>query len=129
MLDRVFNRRDYDLALMALDSGDIDPNSQMNVWRTGGTLHLWNLSGQAHQPWEEEVDELMSRQMVTLGHAQRKSFYDRVQKILVDQVPVICLVSPHVLLAATQRLGNFQPSILRPNALWNADSLYFRQGR
>jgi hypothetical protein len=42
-------------------------------------------------------------------------------------LPVICIVSPHVLAGASERVGNFRPSILRPYGLWNADELYLRR--
>jgi peptide/nickel transport system substrate-binding protein len=129
MLDRVFNRIDYEAALMAVDSGDVDPNSQMNVWSSGGGMHLWNLSGKPQQRWEEDIDRLMKRQMTTLNRAERKNIYDRVQQLITEHLPMVFLVSPHVLVGASDRLGNFQPSILRPNALWNAESLYFREAR
>jgi peptide/nickel transport system substrate-binding protein len=129
MQDRVFNRLDYDAALMALDSGDVDPNSEINVWRSGGKLHLWNLSGKAQTDWEQEIDDLMKRQMTALDQRERKRLYDRVQQLTAEHLPFICLISPHVLAGASDNLGNFQPSIVRPNALWNAESLYFREGR
>jgi peptide/nickel transport system substrate-binding protein len=129
MLDRVFNRREYDAAVMAIDSADLDPNSEMNVWLSGGSMHLWNLSGKARAGWEQEIDQLMRRQMTMPDRRQRKSAYDRVQQLAFHNLPFICLTSPHVLVGASASLGNFEPSILRPNALWNAESLYFRESR
>ena len=125
MLDRVLNLRDYDAALMALDSTDVDPNAAINVLSVKGSLHLWNLSGTAQYEWEEEVDGLMTRQMTVVDPAARKRLYDRVQYLMAEHMPLIFLSSPHVLIAASDRLGNFQPSILKPNTLWNADSLFF----
>jgi peptide/nickel transport system substrate-binding protein len=127
MLDRVFNRLDYDAAVMALVSGDGDPNSEMNIWLSDGSLHLWNLGGAA-TPWEKEIDGLMRRQMFTSPASERKRLYDRVQELIAENLPVICIASPHVLVGASERLGNFQPARLRHYALWNADELYFRTG-
>lgn len=124
MLDRVFNRLDYDAAVMAVDGSDVDPNSQTNVWLLGGSMHLWNLSGKAETLWEEEMDRLMRRQMLVSDRTERKVLYDRVQQLASEHLPFICLTSPHVLVGAAARLNNLQPSILRPNALWNAESLY-----
>jgi peptide/nickel transport system substrate-binding protein len=129
MLDRVVNRLDYDAAMMAVDGGDPDPNSQMSVWLSGGSMHFWNLSGKSQYSWEDEIDQLMRRQMVTLDVRERKNIYDRVQELVAEYLPVICISSPHVLVGASDRLGNFHPSILRPHALWNAEILYFRQGQ
>jgi peptide/nickel transport system substrate-binding protein len=127
MLDRIFNRLDYDAALMALDSSDVDPNSEMNVWLAGGSLHLWNLNGTAQNSWEEEIDRLMRSQMTVLDRSERKRMYDRVQQLVAEHLPFICLASPHVLVGASDRLGNLHPSILSPYALWNSESLHFRE--
>jgi peptide/nickel transport system substrate-binding protein len=127
MLDRIFNRVDYDAAVMSVDSGDADPNSEMNVWVSGGNMHLWNLNGKPQTSWEEDIDRLMRRQMITLDLQERKRIYDRVQQLVAEHLPVIFLASPHVLVGASAQLGNFEPSILRPNALWNAEALYFRE--
>jgi peptide/nickel transport system substrate-binding protein len=129
MLDRVFQRADYDAAVMAIESGDADPNSEMNVWLSSGGMHVWNLSGHANAPWEEEIDRLMRLQMITLDAKARHSLYDRVQELVAAEAPVIFLVSPSVLAGASKRLRNFSPSILRPHALWNAESLYFHGER
>ena len=128
MLDRVFNRLDYDAAVMAVHSGDVDPNSEMNVWLSGGGMHLWNMSGKPQNPWEKEIDRLMRRQLVTMDRGERRKIYDLVQQLVAEHLPFIFLASPHVLVGASERLGNFHPSILRPNALWNVESLYFREG-
>ena len=124
LVDHVFNTRDYDAAVMTLGSGDTDPNSEMNVWTVNGDLHLWNLGGRDSEPWETEIDGLMRKQMVCLSFQGRKRLYDRVQYLVATELPVICMVSPHVLVAASRRVRNLRPSILRPYALWNADELY-----
>src|SRR5439155_6070470 len=43
MLDRVFQTHDYEAAVMGLGGGDVDPNSQINVWLSSGDDHLWDL--------------------------------------------------------------------------------------
>ena len=70
------------------------------------------------------MDGLMRQQLVELDHAKRKRLYDRVQEIVAEKLPVICLVSPNILVAATNRVGNFRPGILVPYALWNIEQLY-----
>jgi peptide/nickel transport system substrate-binding protein len=72
------------------------------------------------------MDRLMQQQLVTLDYAKRKTLYDRVQEIVAQDLPVICLVSPNILVGASNRIGNFQPAILDPYTLWNIDELYIR---
>jgi ABC-type transport system substrate-binding protein len=126
VLDRIFQGHDYDAAVMSLASGDADPNSEMNVWLSGGPTHLWHL-GQTEPatPWEKEIDDLMRRQLVTLDPRERKRLYDRVQAVAAEQLPLIPLVSPNVLVGARAGLANFRPAILDPYVLWNVDELYW----
>jgi peptide/nickel transport system substrate-binding protein len=126
MVDRLLNSYDYEAAIMGIVSGDADPTSEMNVWDSDGETHLWDLSGKPATPWEAEMDKLMREQEVTLDYAKRKRLYDRVQEIVAQDLPVICVVSPDILVAAKNRVGNFQPAILDPYALWNVDELYVR---
>jgi peptide/nickel transport system substrate-binding protein len=128
LLDRVFQSHDYEAAVMALGSGDVDPNGEMNVWLSSGPTHLWH-PGQA-QPataWEREIDDLMRRQLVTRDPQERKRLYDRVQALVAETLPLIPLVSPNVLVATREGLGNFRPAILDHHVLWNADELFWRR--
>jgi len=125
MVDRLQNSYNYEAAIMGLVSGDADPTSEMNVWLSSGETHLWhpNQEKPATQ-WESEMDQLMQQQLVTMDYAKRKRLYDRVQEIVADDLPVICLVSPDILVGAANRVGNFRPAILVPYALWNVEQLY-----
>lgn len=124
VLDRIFNTFEYEAAINGLASGDVDPNSDMNVWRITGATHLWNLSQKEQAPWEGEMDRLMVQQLGTLDYKRRKRIYGRVQQIVAQNLPLVCLVSPNVLVAAHHRVGNFRPAILESYTLWNADELY-----
>ena len=123
-VDRIFQTRDYDAALLALGGGDVDPNPQMSFLLTGGGLHVWCLEEEASiPPWQAEIDRLMREQLTALGHEHRKRLYDRVQEIVAEYRPFISLVSPHILVGADRRLRNFRPGILPPYTLWNAEEL------
>lgn len=127
MVDRLLNSHDYEAALMGLASGDADPTAEMNVWMSNGDTHLWHPNeSKPATLWEAEIDRLMQQQLVTLDYAKRKIIYDRVQEIIAENLPVICLVSPNILVGASDRVGNFQPAILDPYTLWNIDDLYVR---
>lgn len=128
MLDRVLNTRRFDTCLMGLGGGDADPNPEMNVWLSSGAMHLWNPNqAQPATAWEAEIDTLMRKQMVTLDYAARRKMYDRVQQIVAAQLPMIFLVSPHVVVAQNGNVGNFHPAILDHQTLWNADELYLNR--
>jgi peptide/nickel transport system substrate-binding protein len=127
LLDRVMNTHRYDACVLSLGGGDADPNSEMNVWLSSGGTHLWNPGQKSPAtPWEAEIDDLMRRQEVTMNHAERKRLFDRVQEIEAAELPIISLASPDLLVAARRDVGNFRPSLLDPNTLWNADRLFLR---
>jgi len=127
MVDRLQNSYNYEAAMMGLVSGDADPTSEMNVWLSSGETHLWHPNqDKPATPWESEMDQLMQEQLITLDYAKRKRLYDRVQEIVAEDLPVICLVSPNILVGASNRVGNFRPGILVPYALWNVEQLYIQ---
>jgi peptide/nickel transport system substrate-binding protein len=127
MLDRLFNSRDYDAAVLGLGGGDADPTAEMNVWLSSGGTHIWNL-GQSRPatPWEAEIDDLMRRQLTATRYNTRKKLYDRVQEIVAERLPIICIASPHVLVGAKNGLGNFRPAVLDHHTLWNVEEIYWR---
>ncbi|HXO87596.1 MAG TPA: ABC transporter substrate-binding protein [Candidatus Acidoferrales bacterium] len=130
MVDRLLTSYDYEAAIMGLVSGDADPTSEMNVWMSNGDTHLWHPSQtKPATPWESEMDHLMEQQQVTLDSSKRKRLYDRVQEIVAEDLPVICLVGPDILVGASDRVGNLQPAIMDPYTLWNIDQLYIKQSR
>jgi peptide/nickel transport system substrate-binding protein len=127
LLDRVQQTRDYEAALLSLANGDADPNPDMAVWLSSGGLHLWNPEQKTPATtWEAEIDGLMRRQMVTLKYAGRKRMFDRVQAIIMENLPLIPLVSPSILVGARKELANFRPALMDHYVLWNIDELYWR---
>jgi peptide/nickel transport system substrate-binding protein len=127
MLDRLLQTYDYDAAIMGLGGGDADPNPEVNVWSTSGTMHLWHLGqASAAQDWERELDGLMQQQMITIDYRQRKKLYDRAQLLIAENLPFIFLATPNVLTAAKAQLGNFHPAILDHYTLWNVEELFWR---
>ncbi|MBZ5523290.1 MAG: ABC transporter substrate-binding protein [Acidobacteriia bacterium] len=126
MLDRVSESHNFDTAIMGFNSGDADPNPAMDVWMSKGKTHFWRMNeNPAANTWQAELDSLLEKQLVTMNYQQRKKLYDRVQQIAAEQLPIICLASPHVLVGARQGLGNFQPAILDHYTLWNVDELFW----
>jgi peptide/nickel transport system substrate-binding protein len=126
LMNRVFQTFDYEACLLGLVSGDADPNPEMNVWLSNGATHLWDLS--RHHPdsaWQAEMDRLMEEQLMTLNYKDRKRSYDRVQQLVAEELPLICLVSPNILVGAKRSIGNFRPANLSDYTLWNVEQLFF----
>jgi peptide/nickel transport system substrate-binding protein len=127
LLDRVLRTHDYEACLLSLAEADADPNVDMNVWLSSGGTHLWNPQQKSPATaWEAEIDGLMRRQMVTRKYAERKPLFDRVQELLMENLPLIPLVSPNILVGAKKGLENFRPAVLEHYTLWNAEELCWR---
>ncbi|HEY2934590.1 MAG TPA: ABC transporter substrate-binding protein [Acidobacteriota bacterium] len=128
VIDRALRTYDYEAAILSLASGDADPNSEMNVMLSSGRTHIWNV-GQSHPAtaWEAEIDRLMKLQLITPNYQQRKRIYDRVQQLMADNQPMICLASPNILVAAREKVGNLRPVVLDDYVLWNAEQLFIRK--
>jgi peptide/nickel transport system substrate-binding protein len=127
LLDRVQRTHDYDACLLTLQNADADPNPSMAVWLSSGGNHLWNPEQKTPATrWEAEIDTLMRRQMVTRDVVERKRLYDRVQDLVMQNLPLIPLINPHILVAAKAGLLNFRPAVMDHSTLWNADELYWR---
>ena len=124
--DRLLNSHDYEAFVLGLVTGDADPNSDLNLLMSNGQTHIWNFGEKTPAtPWEAEIDQLMQKQLVTLNYQQRKKIYDRVQEVLAQQLPLVYLVSPNILVGAQEDLGNFRPAIIEQYTFWNADELFW----
>ncbi len=125
LLGRMFQSFDYEVSMMGLGGGDADPNSEMNVWRSNGSAHLWHLAeSKPATPWEAQLDQLMNSQLTALKYPERKKLYDRAQEIIADNAPFVFLATPNILIAAKGNIGNLKPAVLEPFLLWNVDELY-----
>ena len=77
-------------------------------------------------PWEREIDQLMQQQMVTLELCEAEKTVRSGAAIICEQLPFIFLATPNILAGAKAEIGNFQPALLDPYTLWNADEIYLR---
>ena len=128
VVDRVFQSNNYDACILGVGGGDADPNVAMNVWLSNGPTHVWNLhEARPATDWEAEIDRLMQLQMITIDYVRRKQLYDRVQQLISDNLPMIFLATPDVLVGANNDVGNFSPGVLDPYALWNAEELFLKR--
>ena len=124
---RVFDSFDYEACMLALKSGDADPNPEIGTWTSGGNFHLWALT-EAHPatPWQAELDRLMQLQTTVLDYKKRKEIYDRVQVIIAQHEPMIFLLSPNVLVGAKDSIEGIKPAVLGRHLLWNAEQLFLK---
>jgi peptide/nickel transport system substrate-binding protein len=128
LIERMTRTFDYDACLLGLTNTDLDPNGVMTVWLSSGEDHQWNPSQKSPAtPWEAEIDKLMRAQASELSDTKRKESFDRVQQIAVEQQPFIYLIDKDVLTAVSPAVVGAAPTVLNPQAFWNADVLRIRQ--
>jgi hypothetical protein len=46
--------------------------------------------------------------------------------LLADNLPLIYLASPNILVGAKRALGNFRPAVLDHYTLWNVEELFWQ---
>ncbi|MFQ6102876.1 MAG: ABC transporter substrate-binding protein [Candidatus Glassbacteria bacterium] len=128
LITRIRETFDYEAMLLALTEGvPPDPVMGLNVFLSFGDTHLWFPNQKTPAtPWEAEIDSLMMAQAVTDDQALRKQAFDRVQRIMSEQVPFIFLVNRNEYVAARNSLGNIKPSIMEPFLLHNAEQVFLK---
>ena len=65
----------------------------------------------------------MLEQAAALDPVRRQELFRDAQQILADNLPVLYFVAPRMYYAHSTRVLGVKPSVLRPPALWSADSL------
>ena len=118
---------DYDAVLSGISLTAIDPSSFVGFLPSSGTSHQW-LPKQA-QPateWERRIDELFAQQASETDPAVRRQKFNEIQSIMAEEMPVIPIVSRHIVSAVNQRVGNLSPSGILPYSLWNAERLFVK---
>jgi len=124
IIDRISQNFDYEACLLGLTNVDLDPDAQMNVWLSSASNHQWNPNqASPATPWEAEIDRLMQAQGSELNPAKRKAYFDKVQEIVSQEAPFLYLVTKNALVAVSPALQNANPSVLRPQAVWNIEML------
>jgi peptide/nickel transport system substrate-binding protein len=124
LIERITRTANYEACLLGFTNIELDPDSQINVWLSSSTHHAWNPGQKSPAtPWEAEIDTLMRQQAAEPGFEARKHAFDRVQEIIAEQVPIIYLVHPNVLVAVSPEVQNASPSALPPHLYWNIEHL------
>ncbi len=124
LIERMTQTFEYEAVLLGLTNTGLDPNEQMNVWLSSSENHQWNPSEKTPETaWEAEIDKLMREQASSADARARKKAFDRVQEIVVDEVPFIYLVNRNALSAVAADVQGASPVILSPQTFWNADRL------
>jgi peptide/nickel transport system substrate-binding protein len=119
---------DYDAVLLGLGLTAIDPSSFAGLLMSNASVHQWRpKQDKPASEWEARIDELFAQQAQESDAAVRKQKFNEIQTIMADEMPVVPIVSRHIVSAANAKVGNLSPSSILPYSLWNADRLFIRQ--
>ena len=115
---------DWDAMYFGLQASSTDPSLNTELWLSSGSLHFWNPS----QPtpatdWERRIDALMDDVSTAPTLEGRQKAFGEVQKIVVEERPLVHFVALRVTLATSDRVHNPTPALQLPQLLWNAESL------
>jgi len=100
LVHKINTSYEYDAALLVFGGDSSDPSNSLNMLKSDGFTHCWFPRQKTPSTeWEARIDWLMNAQIKTLDHAERKKYFDEVQAILAEQVPLISLVSSYAYVA------------------------------
>ncbi len=126
LIERIMKTSQYEAALLGLANTEIDPSAEMNVWLSSGPMHAWWPSQKSPATtWEAAIDKLELAQASEPLRDKRKKYFDEVQRIVVEQEPIIYLVNPDCLAAIAPSLHGTRPAAAPPQILWNIEWLRF----
>ena len=106
-------------------TGDPEPHSGANIWRSTGPSNPWYpKQPKPFTPWQAEIDKIFMEGSQELDLEKRKVLYNRWQQIIGEEQPICLLVTPTQFTALRKILGNVKPSSQRAAVLWNYEELY-----
>ncbi len=124
LVERISRTSQYEACLLGFTNMAEDPNDQMSVWLSSGPQHAWWPSQKSPATaWEARVDQLVLEQASEASRDLRRKAFNEVQRILVEQEPVIWLVNPDFLSAIAPSLRGLRSTALFPQSLSNVESI------
>jgi peptide/nickel transport system substrate-binding protein len=125
LVNKLVESYKWEAMVMGL-TGGIEPHNGQNVWKSSGSLHMWNPKEQRPAtPWEAEIDRLFTLAATTVDQNKRKGYYDKYQEIVAEQVPFIYTTIPTSYIAVRNKFGNIKFTAFG-GAFWNFPVIYIK---
>jgi peptide/nickel transport system substrate-binding protein len=129
LVDRL-QKGTYDAAYFAVSTSDIDPSANLDYWLSSGSFHVWHPRQKAPAtPWEAEIDQLMHELTALTDVGARRARFERVQQIMVAELPTISFAAPALATATSMRVDGLEPAAIHPYLLWRADTMRLARPR
>ena len=107
---------------------DMDPAGNLDFWLSSGGAHLWNMEQKTPATeWERRIDTIMLEQAASTDEQRRHDLLNDAQRIFAENLPMIWFAAPRMYGAHSARLQGVTPSVMRPQVLWSADTLFVTQ--
>jgi peptide/nickel transport system substrate-binding protein len=110
-VDRYQRQRDFDIAMGSFSAG-LDPDGPKQQIVTGGTQNAMGYSN-------KRVDDLLVQGAQEQDDTKRKTIYDEIQKIVMDELPIYYMITLKVFTAFDKKVKDIVPlkggDILRQN--------------
>jgi len=117
-------KSDFDAIMLFFSTTNLDPAMNPDFWLSSGPAHVWNVAqATPATDWEKEIDDLMREMTAQVDPAERKRLFDQVQRVFAENLPTLSFVAPRLHMGVSGRVGGLEPSILRPQLLWNVDRI------
>ena len=92
------------------------------------TGRLRNVLANTKSEHNKQPVNLMAMMDEELDDKVRKKYYDEVQELIGQNIPILYLIAANSYAASQEgRIGNLWPSLLRPQMTWNLESLWKAQ--
>jgi peptide/nickel transport system substrate-binding protein len=118
---------DYDAILSGMSLTATDPSSYSGLLLSSAGVHQWRpKQAKPATEWEAKIDQLYAEQSKERDPAARKSKFNEIQAIMADEMPIVPIVSRHIVSAGHERIGNLSPSTILPFSMWNAEKLFIK---
>jgi peptide/nickel transport system substrate-binding protein len=127
LVGRITKTSQYDACLLGFTNMAVDPNDQMNFWLSSGPQHAWRPAQKSPATaWEARIDQLVLAQASEPSRELRLQAFNEVQKIMMEQEPMIYLVNPDYLAALAPPLRDTRFTAIFPQPLSNIETLRLR---
>ncbi len=118
---------DYDAILSGFSLTATDPSSYSGLLQSSAGLHQWRpKQAKPATEWEAKIDQLYAEQSKERDPNVRRQKFNEIQAIMADEMPIVPIVSRHIVSAGHERVGNLSPSTTLPFSMWNAESLFIK---
>jgi peptide/nickel transport system substrate-binding protein len=129
LVQKISDTMEWDSYLLGFGGGGIEPNNSVNVWKSDGGLHTFNLNprsgnapveGRVVSDWEKEIDRLYVEGAQVVDESKRTEIYGQAQKVVLENLPFVYMVNAFDFSAIRNRIEGIDYTALG-GATWNIE--------